>query len=63
MSRTGLHDCHIFLDFMRNSNFGIGVVKHKILTYFVLNFFVLFHLMSFDGTYTEVSTKNIENVL
>ena len=30
MSKPGLYDCHIFLDFfdnfMRNSNFGIGVV-------------------------------------
>ena len=31
MSRTGLYDCHIFLDdFMRNSNFGIGVLHVKV---------------------------------
>ena len=33
ISRTGLYDCHIlkiFLDdFMRNSNFGIGVLHVK----------------------------------
>ena len=37
---TGLYDCHILKifvdDFMRNSNFGIGVLhaKRQILTYF-----------------------------
>ena len=41
MSRTGLYDCHIFLnfvdDFMSNINCGIGVlhVKRQILTYFL----------------------------
>ena len=41
MSRTGLYDCHIFYifvdDFMRNNNFGIGVlhVKRQILTYYL----------------------------
>ena len=34
MSRTGQYDCHIFWifvdDFMRNSNFGIGVLPVKV---------------------------------
>ena len=37
MSRTGLYDCHTFLDdFMSNINCGIGVlhVKRQMLTYF-----------------------------
>ena len=36
MSRTELYDRHIILDdFMRNSNFGIGVLHvSQILTYF-----------------------------
>ena len=73
MSRTGLYYCHIsiffwffFNDFMRNSNFGIGVlhVKRQILTYFfVTSFFcslklVLFHLI---GHKKRCLHKNIEN--
>ena len=59
MSRSGLYDCHICLifvyDFIRNSNFGIGVlhVKRQILMYFfVTSFlcshkFVLFHRIEY----------------
>ena len=35
MSRTGLYDCHIFYifisAFMRNSNFGIGLLSFIVL--------------------------------
>ena len=72
MSRTGLHDYHIFQifldDFMSNINCGIGVlhVKRQILTYFfVTSFlcslkFLLFHLI---GHTKRCLQKNIENVL
>ena len=53
-----------FDDFMRYSNFGIGVlhVKHQILTYFcdVISLLALVFIVSFDRAYKEVSTKNIE---
>ena len=58
MSRTRLHDYHIFQilfdDFMRNSNFGIGVlhVNVKYWRIFVLSFlyslkFLLFHRIEY----------------
>ena len=59
MSRMRLNEYHIFKifvdDFMRNSNFGIGVlhVKVKILTYFFVTSFVcsleflLFHRIEY----------------
>ena len=58
----------IFFDvFMRNSNFGIGVlhVKRQILTIFVTSFicspkFLLFHLI---GHTKRCLHRNIENVL
>ena len=71
-SRTGLYDCHIFVyfvdDFMRNSNFGIGVlhVKRQILTYFceAISLLAQVFTVSFDRAYTEVSIKkNIDNFL
>ena len=47
---------------MRNSNFGIGVlhVKRQILTFFcdVISLLAQFCIVSFDGAYKEVSTKN-----
>ena len=31
MSRTGLYDCHVFIDnFMRISNFGMGILHVKV---------------------------------
>ena len=68
MSRTGLYDCHIFLDdFMSNINWGIGVlhVKRQILTYFLTSFlcslkFVLFHLI---GHTKKCLQTNIEKFL
>ena len=70
MSRTGLYDYHIFLDFvddfMRNSNFGIGVlhVKRQILTCFydVISLLAQVFIVSFDRAYKD-TTKNIKNVL
>ena len=57
MSRMGLHDYHIFKilfdDYMRNSNFGIGVlhVKVNIDVFFVTSFlyllFLLFHRLEY----------------
>ena len=52
----------IFLDdFLRNSNFGIGVVhvKRKILTYFcdVISLLAQVVIVSFHRAYTEVSTN------
>ena len=43
-NRMGLYVCHIFWDdFMRNSNFGIGVlyVRHQILKIFYGSVFVI----------------------
>ena len=63
-SRTGLYDCH---DFMRNINFGIGIlhVKRQILTYFceIISLLAQVFIVSFDRAYKEESTKNIENYL
>ena len=43
MSRTGLYDCHIFLifidNFMRISNFGIGVLHVKVKFIFLEMFY------------------------
>ena len=60
MSRTGLYDCHIVLNlyymdnFMRISNFGMGVlhVKVNIDVFFVTSFlcsleFLLFHRIEY----------------
>ena len=60
--------CRFFLDdFMRNSNFGIGVlhVKHKILTYFwdVISLLAPVFIVSFDMACKEVSTKKIFKIL
>ena len=62
MSRTGLYDCHIFVDFvvddfMRNSNFELHVKRH-IDVLFAMPFlcslrFLLFYLIR---AYKEVST-------
>ena len=69
MSRTRLHDYHIFQilfdDFMTNSNFGIGVlhVKSQILTYFFVSSFLyslkflLFHRIEYPK---RCLWKNIE---
>ena len=56
MSRTRLHDYHIFMilfdDFMRNSNFGIGVLHVKV-KYCI--FFVLFHRIEYPrGVYEKI---------
>ena len=52
---------------MRNSNFRIGVlhVKRQILTYFcdVISLLAQVFIVSFDRSYKEVSTKNIEYFL
>ena len=56
MSRTGLYDCHIFYilldDFMRNSNFGIGVlhVKRQLLCD-VISLLAQVFIVSFDRAY------------
>ena len=54
-------------DYMRNRNFGIGVlhVKRQILTYFcdVISVLAQVFIVSFDRAYKEVSTKHIANFL
>ena len=56
-----------FDDFMRNNNFGIGVlhVKRQILTYFcdVIFLLALVCIVLFDRAYNEVYTQNIDNFL
>ena len=62
---TGLYDWHTFLifveNFMRNINFGIGVlhVKCQILTYFcdVISLFAPVFIVSCDRAYKEVSAQ------
>ena len=53
-------------DFMRNSNFSIGVihVKRQILTYVcdVISLLAQVCIVSFDMEYKEVSTKHILNI-
>ena len=66
-----LYDCHIlkicFDDFMRNSNFGIGVlhVFGQIFTYFcdVISLLTQVSIVSFDRAYQEVSTKKIFKIV
>ena len=55
-------DCHIFLDdFMRNNNFGIGVLHLKVKYWRifcdVISLLAQVFIASFDRAYQEVSTK------
>ena len=72
MSRTGLHDYHIFLifvdDFMSNINCGIGVLHAKrqnIDVFFVTSFLcsLKFLLFQFIGHIKRRLQTNIKNVL
>ena len=58
----------IFLsEFMRNSNFGMGVymLKSNIDVFFcdVISLLARVFIVSFDRAYKEVSTKNMDNFL
>ena len=73
MSRTGLYDRHVFRfsfdDFMRNSNFGIGVLhvnKSNIDVFFVTSFlfslkFLLFHRIEYPKR-CEMTVPSKSNV-
>ena len=65
MCRTGLYDCHNFEifgdDIMRDSNFGMGVLRVKVKYWRifcdVISLLAPVFIVSFDSAYKEVYTK------